>query len=286
MYKYQLKTKYPLLDFDESFDVWQEEHEFTCKTHGKQTVGVDHAMVVKDQSCCSQQLEEAYCPICLREERGRSRAEEIRVQRENDQKLLLKKQRNDRTYKMAKPSRFLDATFDNFIATTPKQKASLKACKTFAEKFTTLSKQKGGLIMVGNVGTGKTHLAIAIGQALLAKDLTVKYLTIGRLIRAVRDTWGSKEQSEEDIYYNLSRNYELLIIDEIGVQNCSENEKSILFEVINARYEEQKPTILISNLDVTEIEHVVGQRVFDRISEGGGNRIVFDWDSYRMKNAA
>lgn len=74
---------------------------------------------------------------------------------------------------------------------------------------------------------------------------------------------------------------DLLIIDEVGVQFGSESEKIILFEIINERYEQMKPTILISNLSEDELSRYVGERIIDRMREGKGAVINFDWESYR-----
>jgi DNA replication protein DnaC len=284
MMTYFLKKKYPSFDFDTSYDCWKEEHEFECKTHGKQIVRLDYGMVCEGEGSTNKQLEEAYCPICKQEEEERIKVEQDKIALEK--RLLECREIKKATLRrnMQIPPRFADASFDNFTAKTPTQKAALKACKTFAENFKAIGREKGGLLMMGTVGTGKTHLSVAIGLHLLSQDLEVKYTTIGRLIRKVRSTWSDKEATEEGVYDSMAC-YKLLIIDEIGVQNCTENEKNILFEVINARYEEQRPTILVSNLNPQDLTATVGQRIMDRISEGGGNRIVFDWDSHRQKAA-
>ena len=54
-----------------------------------------------------------------------------------------------------------------------------------------------------------------------------------------------------------------------------------MFEIINERYESRQPTILISNLSLTEVKQYLGDRIFDRMREDGGKYISFDWDSYR-----
>ena len=74
---------------------------------------------------------------------------------------------------------------------------------------------------------------------------------------------------------------DLLILDEVGVQFGSDAEKLILFEIINTRYQDMKPTILISNLTLVELGKYIGERVVDRMREGGGAILSFDWDSYR-----
>lgn len=77
---------------------------------------------------------------------------------------------------------------------------------------------------------------------------------------------------------------DLLIIDEVGVQFGSDAEKLILFEVINTRYESMKPTILISNLALNKLAGFIGERVIDRMKDGGGCTLAFTWDSYRSRS--
>ena len=63
---------------------------------------------------------------------------------------------------------------------------------------------------------------------------------------------------------------DLLILDEVGVQFGSETEKMILFEIINGRYEQLKPTIVINSNLRRALTDYLGERVVDRLREGGG----------------
>ncbi len=74
---------------------------------------------------------------------------------------------------------------------------------------------------------------------------------------------------------------DLLIIDEVGSQFGSDTEKLFIFEIIDGRYQEMKPTILISNLDINGIKESIGERCVDRLREGGGSMIAFNWESSR-----
>ncbi|MBL1506063.1 ATP-binding protein, partial [Klebsiella pneumoniae] len=85
---------------------------------------------------------------------------------------------------------------------------------------------------------------------------------------------------EEDVIRFFTKP-DLLIIDEVGIQFGSKAEEMIMFEIINTRYERLKPTILISNLPKDELTQFIGERVIDRMNDGGGCTISFTWDSYR-----
>ncbi|HFQ9372191.1 ATP-binding protein, partial [Klebsiella pneumoniae] len=102
-----------------------------------------------------------------------------------------------------------------------------------------------------------------------------------KIAREFKSTWSkTATRSEEDVIRFFTKP-DLLIIDEVGIQFGSEAEKMIMFEIINTRYERLKPTILISNLPKDELTQFIGERVIDRMNDGGGCTISFTWDSYR-----
>jgi DNA replication protein DnaC len=77
----------------------------------------------------------------------------------------------------------------------------------------------------------------------------------------------------------------LLIIDEVGVQYGTEGEQVIMFDIINRRYRDAMPTILITNLGKEGFKKYLGERSFDRLRENG-IWVPFDWESHRGKRAA
>ena len=78
----------------------------------------------------------------------------------------------------------------------------------------------------------------------------------------------------------------LLVIDEVGATKPTEFELATLFNVINGRYEQQKPTVIITNLKPSELAEAIGERCVDRLREGGGIAVKFEWASARKGNAA
>lgn len=181
------------------------------------------------------------------------------------------------------PLRFQDRTFDGYEATTHEQQRVLKICRAYAERFDDRLSNGGGLVMCGNPGTGKTHLACAIANHIAQKGRTTLFMTVMEAVRRVKQTWGRKDgESEADAIRRLQWP-DLLILDEVGVQFGSTAEEIILFEVINGRYNELRPTILISNLSADSLSEYLGERVIDRMREGGGTVLVFDWPSKRQE---
>lgn len=204
---------------------------------------------------------EGKCPCCLA----------------NDKALALYGQ-------LAIPPRFRGKTIDSFKADTPEQVRAKKVFADYAKNMERYVKQGRSLVMTGRPGTGKTHLACGLLEAAKEVGLSGLFTSVGKIVRNVRSTWrgnGSEEQAIQS-YIDV----DLLVVDEVGVQAGSDNEQQILFAVLNGRYEEMKPTIVISNLDLVGVQKFIGERAFDRLRENGGQALCFNWDSCRSTAVA
>ena len=109
----------------------------------------------------------------------------------------------------------------------------------------------------------------------------VLFTTVMRAIRGIKDTWAKGSETTETQAIEALVFPDLLILDEVGVQFGSETEKLMLFDVLNERYEKRKPCLLLSNLAIEDVKAFLGERVFDRLREDGGEAVAFDWESYR-----
>lgn len=177
--------------------------------------------------------------------------------------------------------RFQGASFANYEQTAQNRKA-WAICERYADKWLERKSAGGGLVLCGKPGTGKNHLACAIANAVIEQyQDSARITTALRIARKIKSTWSKEAELSENEVIGIYVDFDLLIIDEIGAQFGSEAEKIILFEIINERYEQMKPTILISNLTLEELPNYIGERVLDRMKEGKGAVVSFDWESYR-----
>lgn len=248
-----------------------EKHgEFECRTR----IYTGTAIKIPPRPSC--------CPDCLRDELIKLQAEKIRLDdaaRQRNISLLL-----DR---LDIPSRFESCTLQNYEPVNDDAKRALKVCQAYASRWPERLQKGGGLVMCGKPGTGKNHLALAIARhAITEHQSSAVFTTALKIAREYKSTWSKGSSRTEDEVIRYFTKPDLLIIDEVGVQFGSDAEKLIMFEIINTRYERMKPTILISNQTREELAAFIGERVLDRMSDGGGCTLSFTWDSYRSKGAA
>ena len=73
----------------------------------------------------------------------------------------------------------------------------------------------------------------------------------------------------------------LLVIDEVGVHHGSNDERTVIYRIINGRWDNERPTILAGNLNREEMSLYMGEHILDRVLAGKGPFMVFDWESRR-----
>ena len=121
-------------------------------------------------------------------------------------------------------------------------------------------------IVTGGVGTGKTHLASALVKSVIDAGMAARISKVTEITRSIKDGWKTKGITEGEIVERLS-SYDLLVIDELGIQFDSEMEKIYLSDILDNRYKAMKPTILLSNLDTEKLKELLGVRLVDRIRQ-------------------
>lgn len=177
------------------------------------------------------------------------------------------------------PARFIGRSLENFIADTPEKDRALQISREYVRNFEAHAKRGSSLIFSGMPGTGKSHLATAILQALMPEHVGL-YTTCMNVIRAVRATWRKDSLKSEGEVLHLYCTVPLLVLDEIGVQYGTDGEQTILFDVIDRRYRDMRPTIFLTNQNNEGLKTFLGERAYDRLRET--SRVVqFDWASHR-----
>jgi DNA replication protein DnaC len=145
-------------------------------------------------------------------------------------------------------------------------------------------KEKRNVIFLGKSGTGKTHLATALGMAACAQGIRTRFTTgcalANELIEA-RDERGLKRTT------NRFFGYGLLIVDELGYVPFSKEGAELLFQVLAERHE-RKSVIITTNLGFGDWTQIFGEptltaALLDRVTHKA-HIINCSWDSYRLKD--
>lgn len=218
------------------------------------------------------------CSACAREDLAAEQARDEQTRRLHAQQAWAAK-----LGESGIPERFLDRTLESYVAESSGQRTALEFAQAYADGFDEVRRTGRCAVFLGKFGTGKTHLACGIGlQVMRTHQASVLFMTASRMVRKVRDTWRrGAAMSESEAVASIAFP-DLLIVDEVGVQRGTEDERNVLFDVLNQRYESRKPTLLLSNCELHELESkYLGERVMDRLREDGGAVVGFPWGSRR-----
>ncbi len=168
--------------------------------------------------------------------------------------------------------RFTNRTFDTFKITKQNEIALNKA-KEYVIRFNEFETEGKGLLLTGQVGTGKTHLSAAIANYLMFKKyVPVKFGNVTSLLSEIKETYNDEEnkkankETEGKIIKSLS-SVRLLIIDDLGKEKSTDWSNTIIYTIINNRYENYKPTIVTTNLSIKELENRIGDASVSRLIE-------------------
>ena len=181
----------------------------------------------------------------------------------------------ERYQKSGVPERYFKESLDTYKIKNKMQATAAKAATNF------LHAAKCGefksLVILGNAGTGKTHLACAIIREAGGKYRTAPDI-VEEMRRAKSFTANDTEADSIDYYGRVK----FLVIDEIGRGISATDEKYMLYQLVNARYNTRKPTVLISNLVKSDFLQYIGVAAADRLVESA-EILEMDGESYRRE---
>lgn len=172
----------------------------------------------------------------------------------------------------------INCSFDNYRVESEAQRKALVMARQYAAEF---DHSIASFVFSGRPGTGKNHLAAAIGNDLILRGKSVLIVTVADLMSNMKGTFsGNSNLTEERLIHDLS-SVDLLVIDEIGMQTESRYEKVIINQIVDRRSSSKRPTGMLSNLNHEGMNALLGDRVMDRMRLGNSMWVRFDWDSYR-----
>jgi DNA replication protein DnaC len=148
-------------------------------------------------------------------------------------------------------------TFDNFKV----------SAETKLMYDTALNYDGRGYLAYGNPGNGKSHLAAAVANRELEKGNQVIFINVPTLFIELKDTYNKDNDESEKKILDKLMTCKLLILDDLGSEKKSEWTEQTIYTIINARYNMDKPIIVTTNCNLSELAEKIGTRALDRLIE-------------------
>lgn len=139
-----------------------------------------------------------------------------------------------------------------------------KAAQRYVDNFADFRRNGKGLLLYGNTGTGKTYTACEIANALIDQGYPVLVTNFSRILNTLQGTYDRQE------YLDGLNAYQLLVVDDLGIERDTAYAKEQVFNVVDARYRSGLPMIITTNLTMEKIknpEDIENRRIYDRILE-------------------
>jgi len=185
------------------------------------------------------------------------------------------------------PARFKDKGFKNYNVNQDNRK-QYDLCLKFAKG----ELKKKSLVLCGNVGNGKTHLAVAIARNLspIHKDYAHQkpkssrsyFHTVDEFFMELNDLVYQKHSKIEKMKHYLT-NYDLFILDDLGITNLTPSKQENLYVFINRAYNQESRIIVTTNFSLEELEKI-DPRIVSRLNEMA-NIVLFRGEDYRFLNS-
>lgn len=169
------------------------------------------------------------------------------------------------------PRRYAACHFNSFSPSDPSQVKALRLATQFAMEFPAVER---GLLFIGPVGVGKTHLAVSILKGLSERGFNCLFYEFGYLLKEIQDSFNPNTRTSELGVLAPVLNAEVLVLDELGASKPTDWVRDTMAHIINTRYNEQKSTIFTTNYSDDRIndreetlEDRIGVRLRSRLFE-------------------
>lgn len=212
----------------------------------------------------------------LRESMKKNKAEAEQLMLKERQKKI-----NEMIENSGLPRRFRSKTFKNYER--GENLIAYKKARSFAENFPEVKK---GLLLVGPVGTGKTHLAAAISNQLISKLYSIYFGNTTSIMSFIKSTYSKDaEMTESEAIELMTEKVDLLVIDDLGKENETENTLSVLYQIINKLYENEKLVVITTNFNSSDLARKLGERGPAMVSRITGmcEPVVLSGEDWRLK---
>ncbi|MEP7214150.1 MAG: ATP-binding protein [Acidobacteriota bacterium] len=169
------------------------------------------------------------------------------------------------------PIRYANCHFHNYKPSNPSQEKAYKFASKLSMEYPAVDQ---GLLLMGTVGVGKTHLAVSILKGLTERGFGCLFYEFGSLLKQIQDSYNSNTKTSELSVLSPVLNADVLVLDEVGASKPTDWVRDTMAHIINTRYNDTKLTIFTTNyLDERRserdetLEDRIGVRLRSRLYE-------------------
>ncbi|NNE66307.1 MAG: ATP-binding protein [Pyrinomonadaceae bacterium] len=169
------------------------------------------------------------------------------------------------------PRRYDNCHFHSYKPQNASQERAFRFSSRLTMDFPAVEK---GLLLMGSVGVGKTHLAVSILKGLIERGFSCRFYEFGGLLKEIQNSYNPVSQTSEFKVLEPVFNSDILVLDEIGTSKPTDWVRDTMAHVINTRYNDKKLTIFTTNyLDKPKnsheetLEERIGVRLRSRLYE-------------------
>jgi DNA replication protein DnaC len=238
-----------------------------------------------------KRVESAACPICfgtgLEVVPGKG-ARRCPCRTQDTRSKLLEQARIPRRYREAAPPRKEACTLQNFYP-APNNGSQLKAFNYAFRLVREYPAVERGLLLMGPVGVGKTHLDVAILQGLMEKGVPCLFYEFGSLLKEIQDSYNAVSNTSELRVLAPVYQAEVLVLDELGASKPTDWVRDTMMNIIGQRYNDKRLTIFTTNYSDARraaadetLEDRIGVRLRSRLYEMC-KTVQIEGDDYRKQ---
>lgn len=196
---------------------------------------------------------------CMCECRTKEVAEERKAMQQAERNMYISNLRNEGIQDRS----LRDKTFANDDGSNPR---AYNTISRYCSKWEQIKTENIGLLLWGDVGTGKTFYACCVANHLIDKGIPVMVTNFNKIVNLLGKYYGEdKNKIIDDMNH-----YDLLVIDDLGVERQTDYMQEQVYNIIDGRYKAGKPIIITTNLTLEEIKNPSDmrlKRIYDRVQE-------------------
>lgn len=192
----------------------------------------------------------------------RCKAEEIRLEEEKRQQQELYERIKQFRAAGFPESEMANWNFERDDGTNPTMSTAMR---NYVKHFPTFHKEGKGLLLFGDVGTGKTFLAACVANALIDRGTPALVTNFARISNTVQGLFEGRQE-----YFDSLNRFPLLVLDDLSTERQTEYMLEIVYNVVDARYRAKLPLIVTTNLTREELMNPADiryKRIFSRLFE-------------------